>query len=163
MTSYIRIKMGAVEVEFEGDEQFLRNELLQVVSETIELYRNAGVAGAAETGVHSLGTKGRVTGSAAAIATRLGSSTGSDLILAVAAHLSFVEDKSTFGRQEILDEMKAAAAYYKRSYGANLTNYLQTLRNAGKLNELGKDTYALSSETRKELEERLSSRGGEGG
>ena len=38
MTSKIRIKLGAIEVEYEGSEQFLKEELPQLLTAVSELY-----------------------------------------------------------------------------------------------------------------------------
>ena len=51
--------------------------------------------------------------------------------------------------------MKTAAAFYKVTYGSNLSSYIDTLIKNRSLLELGKDSFALSVGTRQSLEQRL--------
>jgi hypothetical protein len=89
------------------------------------------------------------------IANILGAKSGSDLVMAAAAHLHFVKKKPTFTRKEIIAEM--APAHWKGSYrGSNLTTYLDGLRGRkDRLRLVSKDTYALSNKEKQALEARL--------
>jgi len=79
------------------------------------------------------------------IAAKLGCSSGTDLIIAAAAHLHFVDGKMQFTRSELLDEMKSATSYFNESMRKNMTrNLIIAVRN-NQLNERSKDTYALTS------------------
>ena len=82
-------------------------------------------------------------------------SQGPDLIIAAAARMTFVLEKSAFSRQEIIDEMKTASAYYKKSYLGNLTPYINTLMKDGKLLEPSTGTYSLSATAQADLKARL--------
>lgn len=166
MSSKIKIKIGSVEVEFEGSEEFLKDELLKLTSSVLELYRESGlVAGEGETFEPSLEEKeknalkvGKIQGTTGTIASKLNCTAGKCLIIAACAHLTFVAHHQSFTRKEILDKMKTAKNHFKTSYRDNLTSYLNTLINEGKLNEISTDTYALREPVRKELEQKLATK-----
>ena len=93
--------------------------------------------------------------STSSIAARLGSKTGPDLLMAAAAHLSLVKNKTKFSRQEISDEMKGAHSYYKSSMTHNLTKYLRNSVKDKRLNHIAGQEYALTESQRASLEARL--------
>src|SRR5690348_16260150 len=96
MSSKIKIKVGPVEVEYEGSEEFLKNELAELLSSISKLYRESGASSQPPTppagnGIGSIGTTG-------AIAVKLQASSGSDLALAAAARLYLGHQKASFTR-----------------------------------------------------------------
>lgn len=159
MTSKIRIRLGEIEIEYEGDESFLTKELpklLAVVSE-LPVKSCASDSPGTDAGIGGNGTgKSDVpeltTGSVAA---KLSAKSGTDLILAASARLTFVAKKQKFSRQEITKEMKSASAYFKKSYVNNLTKGLNALVKSGKLLEPSSGAFALSAATRESLRARL--------
>lgn len=161
MSSKIKIKVGPIEVECEASEEFIKNELLKMLSSVSELYKESDLTIANET--PPLGEKGKgapsnakISWSTGTIASKLNSKTGADLIIASCAHLAFVAGKKSFTREEIHNKMKTATGSYKKTYSPNLSSYLQTLVKNDKLNELSeKDTYALNESHRKKLEKQL--------
>ena len=78
-----------------------------------------------------------------------------DLVIAAAAQLTFVQQKDKFTRDDIAAEMKAAPIFFKQNMIGNLTATLNTLTKADRLNQSGKDVYALSSSERTSLEPKL--------
>ena len=156
MDARIRLKVGNLEIEYEGSDSFIKSDLLALVSKAIDLIREQGVDITTiddTSGQQSIG--GKTSGTTSTIATKLGSKSGTDLIVAAAARLTLVMGLESFSRQQLLDEMKLATAYYKKSYSNNLTKYLQQLVKAGELIEAAKDTYALSASKRSELEKTI--------
>ena len=149
MPSKIRIKMGAVEIEYEGTDEFLKEELLDMIKAVAEMYREAaedsGFGSGDESGSGAGGSDAsQVEGTTNQIATALGGvSKGADLILAAGVKLHFVAGKDTFTRKELLDEAKTATKFYKKSYGSNLSSILQTLVGSS-FNEPSANTYALT-------------------
>lgn len=151
-TSKIRVRMGEIEVECEGTESFLKNELPNLLSAVSRLYGESGqkaavnkrheAGGAAGTRGESEGT---IKGTTATLAGRLKVKSGNDLILAAAAHLTFVANSAEFSRQDLLDQVRGATGYFKDSYSKNLTNYLNSRVKAGQLMEPRTGHYALSA------------------
>jgi hypothetical protein len=82
----------------------------------MELYKAVGALGGGKSGTGADGGKGKgaipslTTGT---IAAKLKARSGSTLLMAAAAHLTFVADKSTFSRQDLLSEMQSATSYYE--------------------------------------------------
>jgi hypothetical protein len=96
-----------------------------------------------------------VSGTTATIAGKLGCKSAPDLIIAAAAHLTFVGKKVEFSRKELLAEVKGASGYYKTSMGTNLTNYLNNRLKSGELVEPRTGHFALSSKKQAELRKSL--------
>lgn len=167
-TSKIKIKLGAIEVEYEGSEAFLKEELPQLLSAVSELYSKAhagdgtllaaaGVPNQSAAGTNTVGhaQKPKFEATTGSLAAKLAVKSGPELILAAAARLTFVSQTPTFARQKLIDEMKTASAYYKATYLNNLTAYLNGLVKDGKLNEPTQGNYALTASSLKDLEGRL--------
>jgi hypothetical protein len=163
MSSKIRIKNGTMEVEYEGTDEFIKNELLKLVSSVSELSKKSDQSSQGE-GEKKLKGKGQEDekpkdaksyGTTANIAGKLNCESGPDLVIAACAYLTFAEGKSSFTRQQIIDQMKPAAPYYKVSYIHNLSSYLNRLRETGKLHEASTGVYSLSPSAYKDLKSRL--------
>ncbi|WP_228895258.1 hypothetical protein [Acidovorax sp. Leaf73] len=164
-TSKIKIKLGAIEVEYEGSESFLKEELPQLLSAVSDLYAKSrsalepqpsqGNPNALLGSSTNAGGKPKFEATTGSIAAKLNCKSGPELIMAAAARLTFVLQESTLARQKIIDEMKTATAYYKASYVSNLTVSLNNLVKDGKLNEPSQGKYALTAASLKDLEQHL--------
>lgn len=159
MTSKIRIKLGAIEIEYEGSEEFLKDELPELLKAVSDLYKATGAA--TEEGAPqvdgAMGASGSnvIQGTTATLAAKLGGGSGPDLLMCAAARLHFVLGKDKFHRKELLDEMKSASNYYNANYAKNLTSLLGNQVKAGKLMEPSKDNYSLSADSLKNIEAKL--------
>jgi len=160
MTSKIRIRAGRLEVEYEGSEDFMRDDLPKLL-ETVDSLSSASQA-ADDSGEDKQadtsgggGGNGKVAGSTATLAAKLKVESGPALILAAAARLTLGEGQASFNRKQLTDEMKTATGYYKKTYMNNMSSYLQNLVKEQKLVEPSSGTYALSSTTRATLEQRF--------
>ncbi|MHA7816860.1 MAG: hypothetical protein ACX93N_10320 [Pseudohaliea sp.] len=119
--SRISIKLGALELEFEGSESFLENHL----SNLIELI--ASIPPPEATGEDEEGElleelpdddAKKLHMSTSTIAQRLGAKKGPDLILAACAHLLFVKGHDSFTRKNILAEMQTESPReFRRLFG----------------------------------------------
>ena len=149
MDHKIRIKIGSIEIEYEGTENYLKNDLPELIDKLVSL--NLPNVNEKESTTDSASkiddktTNAAIQFSSNTISAKLGVKSGTDLIIAACAHLTFVQNKETFQRKDILTEMQTANNYYKNSYSANLTPYLKSLVNTHKLIERTKDTYALNA------------------
>jgi hypothetical protein len=162
-TSKIRIKFGTIEVEYEGSESFLKDELGGLLSTVSELFQNLHgtlpepvVKPNSEASELPQG-RGRLklqmtTGT---IAARLQAKSGADLALAAAVKITLVDGVQKFSRQSLIDEMKSASALYTPSYVNNLTRTLHTLVKDNKLNEPSKGHFALTNQSEQDLGDRL--------
>jgi hypothetical protein len=163
MTSKIHIKVGNLEIDFEGSEDFIKQDLLKTFEQITDIFdmKDFQIPDTQETGKtgEKLGGKSQgksdIKGTTNSIAAKLGVKSGRDIVLAACAHLHFVKQSNTFDRTKILQSMKLATSYYKESHRSNLVNNLNTLIRQQKLNEISKGTYALPAKMIKELEGRL--------
>jgi len=146
--------MGSIEVECEGSEEFLKKELADLLATVSRLHRETGSE--PEDAVGSDGNSG-VVGTTATVAGKLGAKSGNDLVIAAAAHLTFVADKAEFSRDELRAEVQGASGYFRDSYNKNLTNYLGSRVKAGQLVESKKGRYALSAKEKSSLQRKLAS------
>lgn len=164
MESKIKIKIGPIEIEYEGSEAFLKEELPALIAAVTNLHRESGICDSVETPTPIIennnsnefipkgNTLNLTTGS---IAARLGVKTGPELILAAAARLILSLGQENFTRSQLSTEMKSASAYYKQTYMKNLTSALNRLLKEDKLFEISKDKYSISASTISEMESRL--------
>ena len=160
-TSKIRIKLGAIEVEYEGSEAFLKEELPQLLAAVSDLHsKSSGLRSfhsdseSNESGSAPTGGK-KIEATTASIAARFQAKSGPELIMAAVARITFALGQDVCSRQQITNEMKSAASYYKRTYMNNLSKYLDVLIKDNKLNEPSSGHYALTAGARAEMELRL--------
>ncbi len=159
MTSKIRIKMGAIEIEYEGSENFLKEDLHALLAAVSDLHKSSAPLLEAsnlkpETIASSITSK-KIEATTATLAAKLGGGTGPDLLMCAAARLHFVLDKEKFHKKELSDEIKSANNYFKNSYASNLVSLLSGLVKSGKLMEPSKDSYSLSVESLKTIGSQL--------
>lgn len=159
MESKIRVKIGAIEIEYEGTEEFIKNnlpnllELLLYFSPEDEFVESEEKEEPLPETIDPAKKKLEMTTNA--ISAKLNVKTASDLVIATCAHLTFVKGADSYKRSNILAEMKTANNYFKKSYTNNLSKSLKTLVKNGRIIERSKDTYALDSDEKKKLEKEL--------
>ena len=154
MEAKIKIKTNHFEVEFEGREEFLKEDLLNIMESILEKYSSTGVRDEIKPATNSQlidNPNVEVGLTTSTIASKLKVNSGPELILAAMTHFHFVQKKNTASRKEIFEEMKSATAFYKSTFGGNLTLYITNLIKSGKVLETSKDTYALSNAWRSQV------------
>ena len=161
MTSKIKIRIGAIELEYEGSEEFLKQELPDLLEAVVKLHDKSGVvtqnsqpAGQGSGGNSNQNNK-PLEMTTAAIATKIGGKSGPELAFAACARLGFIEARDRFSRKEILNEMKNASSFYKKSYNSNLTSILNGLMSADKITEPAKEMYSLTQTSKDTLASNL--------
>lgn len=160
MTSKIRIKVGSAEIEFEGSEDYMRQDLPALLERLYELSPSPDTDEEEEGEVLPPSddpSKKKLELTTNTIANKLGATTGPDLALAACAHLCLVKGRDSFSRANILGEMKLANNFYKKSYGGNLSKILRSLVSDSKILETAQDTYALNATEKANLEKQLTS------
>lgn len=155
MTGKIHIKVGAIEIEYEGNEEFIKNDLLTFLEKVAEVLNVKIIPSIPTESKTQLQSGLQLTTSS--IATKLNVKSGADLILAACVHLHFIKGKSSFSRQDILSEMQTASNYYKQTYGKHLTEYLSGLQKSNKLIENTPNIYAIHVNELQGLEKTLTS------
>jgi hypothetical protein len=156
MASRIRLKVGDVEVDFEGTEDFIKKEI-PVLLAAMAKHAHTNGGGTPNTSSTSGATSnsGKLVGTTATLAGKLKVKSGTDLLVAAAARLTFVSNTPEFTRQQLLDEAKGASGYYKSSVSNNLTKLLNALVKSGDFLEPKRGSYALGANKKAELEKSL--------
>lgn len=168
MAAKIKLKVGSMELEYEGDPEFLTGGI-EALLETMGGLATKMPIEATPTAPSAVTPFAHMNDGASAsttqggsfafttntIAARLNSNSGSDLVICALAQLEFVQGKTSSTRSDILAEMKSAASYYKSTYSNNLSKSFDTLLKSQRINQIAKDTYALSANERKQLEAKV--------
>lgn len=166
--SKIRIKMGAIELEYEGSDDFLKEELPILLDKLYALAPFASsesqgkgvvVDESEEVGFSSAGPRGTKSeiGTTSSIAADLDAKTGPDLALAAAVRLTLGLGKASFSRKELLTEMQSATSYYNKNMSGNLSKMLTAMIKDKVVREVAKDTFSLSAEKKRDMEKRFGS------
>lgn len=161
----IRIKVGSMELEYEGDPSFLTGGIETLLTTMGDLAaRGPEDATWPETVVQVPPVNGNAGGNGApvdsgqfsfttsTIAAHLGVKTGPELVICAIAQIELVQRRPSSNRTEILAEMKSATTYYNENMRSNMTKILSGLTRNKRINQVGKDTYALSAAERKQVE-----------
>ena len=157
----IVLKIGHLEVEYEGSEAFLKEDIFRLMEKVIGFHAEHSTALSADLPQATTEDEDATVGqpetnmSTSTIATRLNAKSGPELAIAAAAHLTLVQDKEKFSREEIHNDMKSSPNHYKKSMSGNLSLSLQSLIKGGRLNEISDGHYALSAPERKKMEKNL--------
>lgn len=157
--SRIRIALGNLEVEYEGEQSFIEESLIELTERLVAL---SGISPSAAEAVsvalpsQSDSNSYSLDHSTNTIAQIISAKTGSDLALAAIVRLNLVKGRPSAPRADILDEMKQATTYYKDTYSSNLSAYLDTLVKARRVNLVARGTYALAASERSRLEPLIS-------
>lgn len=153
--SKIRIKAGTVEIDYEGDDTFLKSDLIKLLKDIQELATKvppvpststSGTAKAAHNG-QQLTTK--------SIATKLSLRTGPELAEAAVGYLHIMQGKDKFTRDELLAAMKSASGLYKTNMSGNLSKIIEKLLTDDKIVETASGVWAMTPEAETAIRGRL--------
>jgi hypothetical protein len=149
----LSIKLGPLEVAYEGSETFVASHLMDIIERLsstelrnvvqLEGPPHSYSSGESENDQLSSRSESRSRLSTTDFAVKLGVKSGTDLVMAVAAYLHLTKGIEDLKRTEILSEMRAARSFYKPSYSSNLSKSLETLTKSGRLQNPRNETYAL--------------------
>ena len=146
--SRFQLSAGSLTLDYQGNEDFIRDDLVRVVQEILEALPDDVLAAPVtlDKGVQNISpVKDLQHMSTNTIAGLTAAKSGPDLVLAAIAHLQLVKGQPKAQRSEILNVMKGATTYYKSTYGSNLSSYLNSLAKSQKVNLIADSTYALTA------------------
>lgn len=164
MQASIKLEVGPLSVNYKGTQDFIDDGLTALIQNVLDATEAAGLAlDSPTTGDKSVQPPEHTQSpsspiqhvSTSTIASKIGASSGPDLIVAALGHLELVKGTSPAQRQDIAEEMKGASAYYKNTYVSNLSSYLTGLVKKGTINQVGTKTYALTAAERSKMENLL--------
>jgi hypothetical protein len=153
----IKIRIGSLEVEYDGDQKFIESGLLALIAELKDAVPAVpsvptGPGSSASNGSGGQGTFGHTTSQIAQI---MSVASGPELAVAAAAHLTLVKGQAQLQRSDILKEMRGAPSFYSDGYSGNLTSILNGLVKKKTFNPIGANVFALANSARKEIEDKL--------
>jgi len=136
----VSIRSGDVAIEYDGPEEFLKEQLPELVKAVNSLKSSVTkrVGGASAGSVAPDGSPPSVS----TIAQKLGVDNGPDLIIAAAMSLSGAGTDS-FTKKQLRARIKEATGFYKASYATNFDKSVARLVKKGRLHHNGGDSYAL--------------------
>ncbi|MCK4713327.1 MAG: hypothetical protein KAT26_10650 [Marinosulfonomonas sp.] len=161
----IRIKVGSMELDYEGDPSFLNSGLEELLEKMANLVSRVPSkpdqpATLRNNNSDEKNISGSFDYSTNAIAIKYSSKSAADLVLCALIQLQLVQKKSSCSRAEIVTEMKTAKEFYKSSMnGSNLDKAFKSNLKKHKLHESGKGHYSLSSNERQDAEATLANIG----
>jgi hypothetical protein len=153
----IKFKIGQFEIECEGTEEFIKNDFPTVISSLKSLsdtfLPSLGKAISAPiTSLPANTPMTNISGTTTSLAARMKVNSAPDLIIAAAAKMTFSDNKDSFSREDLHNEIKTAAGFYKKTHSSNFSQNLISLLKASKLNEVQKNIFSLSATSREAIE-----------
>ncbi|MGI1663791.1 hypothetical protein ACRDNQ_16250 [Palleronia sp. KMU-117] len=162
----IRLKIGSMELEYEGSPDFLEGgierllETMGELSQKVPPQSSAPLDQAANP-ASSVSHTGSTTANQSAASISFTTSTlaaytdaksGPELALCAMFYLERVRGNTSNSSGEILQEMKTAGGYYKSTMSGNNASNLKNLAKAKRINEVSNGKYTLASSEAKRLE-----------
>src|SRR5512135_225 len=118
------VKCGDIEVEYDGPEEFLKQELPELIKAIAQLRATPAAKSAAAAATNSSsGAAGSGETSVSTIAQQLSVKNGPDLIMAAALSLARAGAES-FTKKQLRDRTRDATTFYRSSYTNNFDNYV---------------------------------------
>jgi hypothetical protein len=161
VSAKLRIKAKGIEIEWEGEVEFLKSEVPALIASIIEAIGGGAPEeseesdeGAANT-FNGAGPPSRFT--TASAAAKLQARSATDLFKAALLKLQMSDGVEPASRAQIHDEMKLAPRAYKPSMLGNLSKTIASLMDQGEVNEPSTGNFVLSDSTYEQLAQRLKS------
>jgi hypothetical protein len=159
----LKLTLGGLQLEYEGDEGFFKTEIAAFLSNVskyasvvsiapVNPVKSVAGAGSGQAAADQAQTNGVLPShSTDTVAKLLNAKTGPELIMAAVAKKILVDGEATVDRSTITAEMKKATSYFKRTYQSNLSNYLEGLTKADSLRLVSENVYGLPAKMREAL------------
>lgn len=155
MTAKLRIKAKGIEIEWEGEVDYLKNDLPDLIAAIVSALgidpsedEEEEAAAAAPIDVDQKFTT-------AALAAKLQPKYAADLFKVALAKLQMSDKIEPADRGVILNEMKNAPKYYKQSMSKNLSKTIETLLAAKEINEPSTGKFALTPQTQEAIQAKM--------
>jgi hypothetical protein len=157
-------KLGNLEMQYEGNEEFLKSGFPQLFRELLEIYgagsKNGGlqqpeIPPITDKPIIETPSNNNQVLDVNTIAKKLQLEGRKNLVMAACLYLVLVEGKEVFSRDEIIVAMKAATQFYSENSLKSLSQYITSLTTQGYLLERAQDVYAIDGGKLKELQAML--------
>lgn len=173
----ITISFGNVKIEYQGEQSFIENGLIEIVQKTVSISNEQKPQGPASAGSGTSNTNlqqaeenlislgaGAVEKSLNgitmnALCKKLGTKTDTDLVIASAYMIQLIEQQDTFSADEIKTVAKRATSYVGKHFSSNYRKSIQTLTKNDRFREPSENVFTLAPDEVVNLEAKLSSEG----
>ena len=154
----VKFTMNQISIECEASEEFVTTSLPKLVSTLASGFRDClntatytDSKDQSKLGDSNLTQNKIAEMSMNSLAAKIGVNSGANLVLCACAHLDLIQNTPSFDRRQILDNMKNAIHYFKKSMSSNLSKYLSGLVKKGELIETSQGKYTLSASKNEEI------------
>jgi hypothetical protein len=160
VTSKVRLKLGQLEVECEGTEEFLRDELPKLLETFSKLQPTVAAVGHPPADTNGVGAslppgeKAMTTSSTAFVAQKLASQTGPELATAALLYLAH-SGQEAVKRKHILAEMRTVKSVFRAHMDGNFAKFMDRLAKDKIVNVVKAGEWALTTAARADLEQKL--------
>ena len=150
--SKISICYGSLKCDFEGTEEFIKAELIGLLTGISGLTSPTPASTDQKLAIGGEPPKSAVNLSTKAIYSKLGIDSGRGLVIAAAAFLTFAQQRETFSRDDLHEAMKSATGIYDKSkHGSNLSSIISNLIKADSFQETASGQYSLAQAERDKI------------
>lgn len=154
MTAKLRIKAKGIEIEWEGDVEYLKNDLPDLIASIVAaLGVNTSDSDDEAGETANLGADTKFT--TAALAAKVQPKSAAELFKVALAKLQLSDKLEPASRAEVHKEMKNAPKFYKPSMANNLNNTIDALLGAGEINEPSKGNFTLTPKAQDEIQKKI--------
>lgn len=154
MTAKLRIKAKGIEIEWEGEVDYLKNDLPDLIAAIIAAL---GISGDEEDeeseAAAPLNPDMKFT--TAALAAKVKPTTAAELFKVALAKLQLSDKIEPATRAQIHNEMKNAPKFYKPSMKNNLNNTIDTLLGQDSINEPSSGSFALTQSAQEQIQAKI--------
>lgn len=147
--------LKAIDDAFSALDDGARGRTLQWLAAKYSIKAGIVGDGASSAANSASGQVGAISMTAKAVATTLDVKTGPNLLYAAAAYLAVVRGEDKLSRDSLLEAMKTATGFFKKSDSKNLTKYLDGLCKNGTLIEIAANTFAVKANALNEMKSKL--------
>jgi hypothetical protein len=153
MTAKLRIKARGIEIEWEGEVDYLKNDLPDLIAAIVQALGITPGDDDEDDEATPLNPEMKFT--TAALAAKVQPKLASDLFKVALAKLQLSDKIEPASRAQVHNEMRNAPKFYKPSMQNNLGNTIDSLLGSKEINEPTQGKYTLTPKAQKEIEAKL--------
>jgi hypothetical protein len=154
MTAKLRIKAKGIEIEWEGEVEYLKNDLPDLIAAIVTAL-GVGIGDSDSEDAEPVLLNADKQFTTAALAAKVQPKSGADLFKVALAKLQISDKIEPASRSQIHKEMKNAPKFYKPSMNNNLNKIIDTLLGAAEINEPSSGNYALTQAAQQQLQSKI--------
>ncbi|WP_425990944.1 hypothetical protein [Afipia sp. DC4300-2b1] len=154
MTAKLRIKAKGIEIEWEGEVEYLKNDLPDLISAIVDAL-GVGVSDDEIDEIETLAVGSDKKFTTAALAAKIQPKSAPELFKVALAKLQLSDKIEPASRAQIHSEMKNAPKFYKPSMRGNLGKTIDGLLGAGEINEPSSGNFALTQSAQELIQTKI--------